>query len=69
MNWIFVLIIWILNWGLKLIVAWAAYHFTFWFFHDPAEWAVITIVAVAAMKTNLNVSWTDDYGHQWKAGD
>lgn len=53
------------NWALKLIMGWAFYHLTHWLFTDPAEWVVITIVAVAAVQTKLSFSWNDDRGRKW----
>lgn len=65
MNIIFIIIIMAINWALKLFMAWVAWHFTHWIFTDPAEWVVIAIVAVAAVTTSINMSWTDDQGRKW----
>ncbi|AWY08798.1 hypothetical protein vBRpoPV14_12 [Ruegeria phage vB_RpoP-V14] len=41
-----------LNWILKLLVGLASYHLMMWF--GAPEWAVITVVAVAAASTSIN---------------
>ncbi|UAT28855.1 hypothetical protein PP753_gp16 [Dinoroseobacter phage vB_DshP-R7L] len=65
MSFVLVLILTAINWALKLLMAWIAFHFTHWIFTDPAEWVVIAIVAVAACGTSINYSWTDVYGRKW----
>lgn len=65
MNFIVVIIGMALNWALKLLMGWAFYHLTHWLFTDPAEWVVITIVAVAAVQTKITFSWSDDHGRKW----
>lgn len=65
MNTITIILLMMFNWCLKLAMGWAAFHFTHWIFNDPAEWAVITIVAVAAVTTSISYSWTDNSGRTW----
>ncbi|ANJ20667.1 hypothetical protein HYO98_gp10 [Dinoroseobacter phage DS-1410Ws-06] len=68
MNMIFFILVVALNWAIKLIMGWAAWHFTHWAFTDPAEWVAIVIVSVAAVTTKINISWTDDRGRNWSTG-
>lgn len=45
----------IVEWTLKLLMAWLFYHLSVWM--GLSEWAVIAIVAVAAVETKLNIEW------------
>lgn len=65
MNIIAMIILMAFNWALKLFMGWVAWHFTHWIFTDPAEWIVISIVAIAAVGTSIQFSWTDDRGIKW----
>lgn len=46
----------IVNWCLKLLVGWIAYSICMWM--QWPEWAVITIVAVAAVSTTFKMEYT-----------